>query len=139
MYFGLSQYSKIEVCPRTSGSQCLFGRGPTDDGHVAGCDSVFFASARVLRNMPNVVHRIGFWTIDPAVGWGLGFLFVTNGLQKPRLHGLCGHQLQNRGVRQAICRDVSQCRDGSRPKVLQISVLRQIKNFTAPVTASIVL
>ena len=58
-----------------------------------------FVCARVLRNMPNVLHGIGFWTIDPAVGWGLGSLLVTNGLHKPRLHGPCGHQLQNRGVR----------------------------------------
>ena len=57
---------------------------------------------------------------------------LPNGFQKPRFHGLCGHQLQERGVRQAICRDVSQ-----RPKVLQISAPRQINSFRAPLTASI--
>ena len=50
----------------------LFGRGPTDDGHVPGWDSVFLASLCVLRHFPNVVHEIGSRTIVPEVCWSFG-------------------------------------------------------------------
>ena len=41
-------------------AKSLFGRGPTDDGHVAGWDSVFLASPCVLRIFPECFARERF-------------------------------------------------------------------------------
>ena len=70
-----SSSAGIESVRKFSGTveaMSLFGRGPTDDGHVAGWDSVFLASPCVLRNFPNALHVIGSRKIVPEVCWSFG-------------------------------------------------------------------